>query len=41
VVLGCEPAAAEEFTDLSPPVRAALPEAERLLIELLRKETSA
>jgi hydrogenase maturation protease len=41
VVLGCEPAAAEEFTDLSPPVRAALPAAERLLIELLRKETSA
>jgi hydrogenase maturation protease len=40
LVLGCEPAAAEEFTDLSPPVRAALPEAERMLIELLRKETS-
>lgn len=39
-VLGCEPAAAEEFTELSDAVRAALPEAERLLIELLRKETT-
>jgi hydrogenase maturation protease len=41
LVLGCEPAAADEFTELSAPVRAALPEAERLLIELLRKETSS
>jgi hydrogenase maturation protease len=39
-VLGCEPLAAEEFTDLSEPVRAALPEAGRLLAELLRKEMS-
>jgi len=37
-VLGCEPLAAEEFTELSDPVRAALSEAERLLTELLRKE---
>jgi hydrogenase maturation protease len=37
-VLGCEPSAAEEFTELSEPVRAALGEAERLLTELLRKE---
>jgi hydrogenase maturation protease len=37
-VLGCEPLAAEEFTELSEPVRAALGEAERLLAELLRKE---
>jgi hydrogenase maturation protease len=35
LVLGCEPLAAEEFTDLSEPVRAALPEAERLLCGLL------
>jgi hydrogenase maturation protease len=34
-VLGCEPSAAEEFTDLSEPVRGALPEAERLLSGLL------
>ena len=44
-VLGCEPLAAEEFTELSAPVRAALPEAERLLSGLLddvltRKETT-
>ena len=44
-VLGCEPAAAEEFTELSEPVRAALPEAELLLCGLLndvltRKETT-
>jgi hydrogenase maturation protease len=44
-VLGCEPLAAEEFTELSEPVRAALPEAERLLSGLLddvltRKETT-
>jgi hydrogenase maturation protease len=39
-VLGCEPAAADEFTELSAPVRAALPEAERLLMELLEKEMS-
>jgi hydrogenase maturation protease len=38
LVLGCEPLAAEEFTDLSEPVRAALPEAAQLLGELLRKE---
>jgi len=37
-VLGCEPMAAEEFTELSEAVRAALPEAERLLAELVRKE---
>lgn len=35
LVLGCEPLAADEFTDLSMPVRAALPRAERLLAELL------
>ncbi len=35
LVLGCEPAAAEEFTGLSAPVEAALPEAERLLASLL------
>jgi hydrogenase maturation protease len=43
LVLGCEPLAAEEFTDLSEPVRAALPGAARLLGELLdelRKETT-
>ena len=34
-VLGCEPLAAEEFTELSAPVRAALPEAERLLSGVL------
>jgi hydrogenase maturation protease len=44
LVLGCEPAAAEEFTELSQPVEAALAEAERLLDRLLedvltRKET--
>ncbi len=44
-VLGCEPLAEEEFTELSAPVRAALPEAERLLLGLLddvltRKETT-
>ena len=44
-VVGCEPLAAEEFTTLSEPVRAALPEAERVLRELLddvltRKETA-
>jgi hydrogenase maturation protease len=38
VVLGCEPAAVEEFTDLSEPVRAALDAAEALLAEVLRKE---
>jgi hydrogenase maturation protease len=38
LVLGCEPAGVEEFTDLSEPVRAALEEAEKLLAELLRKE---
>jgi hydrogenase maturation protease len=45
LVLGCEPGAVEEFTTLSEPVRAALPEAERLLRELvdevlMRKETA-
>jgi hydrogenase maturation protease len=39
LVLGCEPAGVEEFTDLSEPVRAALVEAEKLLAEVLRKET--
>ncbi len=38
LVLGCEPAAADEFTGLSAPVRAALDEAEKLLEEALRKE---
>ena len=38
LVLGCEPAGVEEFTDLSEPVRAALGEAEKLLAEMLRKE---
>ena len=38
LVLGCEPAAADEFTGLSAPVRAALDEAEKLLDEVLRKE---
>jgi hydrogenase maturation protease len=38
LVLGCEPAGIEEFTDLSEPVRAALDEAEKLLAEVLRKE---
>jgi hydrogenase maturation protease len=45
LVLGCEPLAAEEFTSLSDPVRAALADAERLLRELMddvltRKETA-
>ena len=40
LVLGCEPAAVEEFTGLSEPVAAALDEAEKLLEEVLRKETS-
>ena len=42
LVLGCEPAAVEEFTGLSAAVEAALPEAERLLESLLEdgKETS-
>ena len=35
LVLGCEPLAAEEFTELSEPVRAALPAAEELLRGLL------
>jgi hydrogenase maturation protease len=44
LVLGCEPAAAEEFTDLSAPVESALDEGERMLTSLLdelttRKET--
>jgi hydrogenase maturation protease len=39
LVLGCEPAGVEEFTDLSEPVRAALDAAEALLAEVLRKET--
>jgi hydrogenase maturation protease len=38
LVLGCEPAGVEEFTDLSEPVLAALDEAEKLLAEVLRKE---
>jgi hydrogenase maturation protease len=40
LVLGCEPAAAEEFTDLSAPVRAALDEAERMLVSLLDELTT-
>jgi hydrogenase maturation protease len=40
LVLGCEPAAVEEFTGLSAPVEAALGEAEKLLEEVLRKELS-
>jgi hydrogenase maturation protease len=45
LVLGCEPARVDEFTDLSEPVRVALDEAERLLDSVLddvltRKETS-
>ena len=42
LVLGCEPAAVEEFTGLSAAVEAALPEAERLLVSLLAdpKETT-
>jgi hydrogenase maturation protease len=40
LVLGCEPAAAEEFTGLSAPVDAALGAAEKLLEEVLRKELS-
>lgn len=45
LVLGCEPAAVEEFTELSAPVAAALAEAERLLDNVLTnvltgKETS-
>ena len=39
-MLGCEPAAAEEFTGLSEPVAAALDAAEKLLEEVLRKERS-
>jgi hydrogenase maturation protease len=38
LVLGCEPAGVEEFTDLSEPVRMALDAAEELLAEVLRKE---
>jgi hydrogenase maturation protease len=38
LVLGCEPAGVEEFTDLSEPVRAALEAAEKLLADVLRKE---
>jgi hydrogenase maturation protease len=40
LVLGCEPVAAEEFTDLSDPVRAALDEAERMLASLLDELTT-
>ena len=40
LVLGCEPAGVEEFTDLSEPVRAALEPAEKLLEDILRKELS-
>jgi hypothetical protein len=39
-VLGCEPQAAEEFTELSAPVRAALDEAERMLASLLDELTT-
>ena len=40
LVLGCEPAAAEEFTELSEPVRASLDEAERMLASLLDQLTT-
>jgi hydrogenase maturation protease len=40
LVLGCEPAAVEEFTELSEPVRAALDEAERMLASLLDELTT-
>jgi hydrogenase maturation protease len=40
LVLGCEPQAAEEFTELSAPVRAALDEAERMLASLLDELTT-
>jgi hydrogenase maturation protease len=39
LVLGCEPLAAEEFTDMSPPVAAALDEAARMLVSLLDELT--
>jgi hydrogenase maturation protease len=38
LVLGCEPAGVEEFTDLSAPVQASLDAAGKLLAEVLRKE---
>ena len=41
LVLGCEPQAAEEFTDLSEPVRAALPAAEDLLAGLVNDVRTA
>jgi hydrogenase maturation protease len=41
LVLGCEPAGVDEFTDLSEPVRAALDEAERLLDSVLDDVTTA
>ena len=40
LVLGCEPAAVEEFTELSAPILAALDEAERMLISLLDDVTT-
>jgi hydrogenase maturation protease len=40
LVLGCEPAAVDEFTDLSAPVEAALDEAERMLASLLDELTT-
>jgi hydrogenase maturation protease len=40
LVLGCEPAAVEEFTGLSASVEAALGQAEKLLEEVVRKETT-
>ncbi len=39
LVLGCEPLAAEEFTELSEPVTAALDEAARMLVSLLDEVT--
>ncbi|MFJ5273363.1 hydrogenase maturation protease [Streptomyces sp. NPDC088358] len=38
LVLGCEPASVEEGIGLSPPVSAAVPEAVRLIEELLRAD---
>jgi hydrogenase maturation protease len=38
LVVGCEPASVEEGIGLSPPVSAAVPEAVRLIEELLRAD---
>jgi len=37
-VVGCEPASLEEGIGLSPPVSAAVPEAVRLIEEMLRPD---